>query len=143
MDIVRGAIRYLTGVEPTRVRRGRMPGAVSVFFRAAKEKAAAEFYLGTLLRNRRLDISAGSHLNVDNLAHLDVVVIPAPGEDDRKDEPFLRRFAERGGTVIYVADTEEKRQADAVRVPGAVVVGSYGEVVKAIFNTEKDKSKDN
>lgn len=27
----------------------------------------------------------------------------------------------------------------AVRVPGAAVVGSYGEVVKAIFNTEEDK----
>jgi hypothetical protein len=88
MDIVRGAVRYLTGVEPTPVRRGRTRGAVSVFFRAAKEKAAAEFYLGTLLRDSRLDIRAGSHLNVDDLAHLDAVVIPAPGEDDRKDAPF-------------------------------------------------------
>ena len=139
MDIVRGAVRYLTGVEPTPVRRGRTRGAVSVFFRAAKEKAAAEFYLGTLLRDSRLDIRAGSHLNVDDLAHLDAVVIPAPGEDDRKDAPFLRRFAERGGTVVYVVDTEEKRQTDAVRVPGAAVVGSYGEVVKAIFNAEEDK----
>jgi len=43
------------------------------------------------------------------------------------------------GTVVYVVDTEEKRQTDAVRVPGAAVVGSYGEVVKAIFNTEEDK----
>ena len=139
MDIVRGALRYLTGVMPTTVRRGRTRGAVSLFFRAAKEKAAAEFFLGTLLRDRRLDIRAGSHLNVDDLAHLDAVVIPAPGEDDRKDEPFLRRFVKRGGTVVYVADTDEKRKADTVRVPGAAVVGSYGEVVKEIFNTEKDK----
>ena len=139
MDIVRGAIRYLTGVMPTTVRRGRTRGAVSLFFRAAKEKAAAEFFLGTLLRDRRLDIRTGSHLNVDDLAHLDAVVIPAPGEDDRKDEPFLRRVVKRGGTVVYVADTEEKRKADTVRVPGAAVVGSYGEVVKEIFNTEKDK----
>ena len=40
---------------------------------------------------------------------------------------------------LRTADTEEKRQTDAVRVPGAAVVGSYGEVVKAIFNTEEDK----
>jgi len=45
----------------------------------------------------------------------------------------------RNQGVVYVVDTEEKRQTDAVRVPGAEVVGSYGEVVKAIFNTEEDK----
>ena len=49
------------------------------------------------------------------------------------------RLEASGGTVVYVVDTEEKRQTDAVRVPGAAVVGSYGEVVKAIFNTEEDK----
>ena len=115
----------------------KLPAMAGALLLAAN--AAAEFYLGTLLRDSRLDIRAGSHLNVDDLAHLDAVVIPAPGEDDRKDAPFLRRFAERGGTVVYVVDTEEKRQTDAVRVPGAAVVGSYGEVVKAIFNTEEDK----
>ncbi|MBO7683258.1 MAG: hypothetical protein J6T51_00855, partial [Kiritimatiellae bacterium] len=139
MDIVRGAVRYLTGVSPTPVKRGRARGAVTVFFRSAKEKAAAEFYLGTLMRDRRLDVRAGSHLKVDDLAHLDAVVIPSPGEDDAGDAPFLRKFAERGGTVVYVADTEAKRTAGAVRVPGAAVVGSYGDVVKAIFNTEADK----
>lgn len=75
----------------------KLPAMAGAMLLAAN--AAAEFYLGTLLRDSRLDIRAGSHLNVDDLAHLDAVVIPAPGEDDRKDSPFLRRFAERGGTV--------------------------------------------
>ena len=138
MDIVRGAISYLTGVKPTPVRLGHMRGAISVFFRAANEKAAAEFYLGTLVKDRRFDVRSALRLNVDDLAHLDAVVIPAPGERDKKDAPFLRRFAERGGTVVYVVDTEAKRTADAVRIPGAVVVGSYGEVVKAIVSAETE-----
>ena len=49
--------------------------------RAAKEKSAAEFYLGTLLRDRRFDATAGSGLEADQLRHLDAVVIPAPHPD--------------------------------------------------------------
>ena len=54
-------------------------------------------------------------------------------------QPAQVRLEAPRGAVVYVVDTEEKRQTDAVRVPGAAVVGSYGEVVKAIFNTEEDK----
>ena len=131
-DIVRGGIKFLTGVAPSPVNHDRVRGAVSVFFRAAKRKSAAEFYLGTLLRDRRFDASAGSSLDADILPHLDAVVIPAPlqGEDDAVS--FLGAFIAKGGRVVIVADTENGGQ-QAASIPGAVVVDAYGKVLDALL----------
>ena len=129
-DIVRGGIRYLTGVAPSEVDTTRTRGSLSVLFRAVKEKSAAEFYFGTLLRDRRFDVRFGSSIDANDLPHLDAVVIPAPEAGD--DSPILRQFAANGGRIVVVADTDAKR-ARAEKIAGAVVVDSYAKVVDALL----------
>ena len=129
-DIVRGGIRYLTGVAPGNVDTTRVRGSLSVFFRAVKEKSAAEFYFGTLLRDRRFDVRFGSSIDANDLPHLDAVVIPAPEAGD--DSPILRQFVANGGRIVVVADTDAKR-ARAKKIAGAVVVDSYAKVVDALL----------
>ncbi len=129
-DIVRGGIRYLTGVAPGKVDTTRVRGSLSVLFRAVKEKSAAEFYFGTLLRDRRFDVRFGSSIDANDLPHLDAVVIPVPEAGD--DSPNLRQFAANGGRIVVVADTDAKR-ARAGKIAGAVVVDSYAKVVDALL----------
>ena len=129
-DIVRGGIRYLTGVAPGKVDTTRVRGSLSVLFRAVKEKSAAEFYFGTLLRDRRFDVRFGSSIDANDLPHLDAVVIPAPEKKD--DSPRLREFVANGGRIVVVADSDAKR-ALAGRIAGATVVDSYAKVVDALL----------
>ena len=130
-DVVRGGIGFLTGVKPSAVNRDRVRGAVSVFFRTAREKPAAEFYLNTMIRDRRLDATAGSQLDADLLPHLDAVVIPRLEKND-DDLARLRDFAAKGGRVVVVADTEQERGLSGA-IPGAVEVCGYGEVTEAVL----------
>ena len=129
-DIVRGGIRYLTGVAPGKVDTTRVRGSLSVLFRAVKEKSAAEFYFGTFLRDRRFDVRFGSSIDANDLPHLDAVVIPAPEAGDNS--PILRQFVANGGRIVVVADTDAKR-ARAEKIAGAVVVDSYAKVVDALL----------
>ena len=129
-DIVRGGIRSLTGVAPSAVDTTRTRGALSVFFRAAKEKPVAEFYFGTLLRDRRFDVRSASSIDSNDLPHLDAIVIPVPEKED--DSPRLRQFVANGGRLVVVADTDAKR-ARAEKIAGATVVDSYAKVVDALL----------
>ena len=129
-DIVRGGIRSLTGVAPSEVDTTRTRGMLSVFFRSATEKPAAEFYFRTLLRDRRFDVRAASSIDSNDLPHLDAIVIPAPKKDD--DSPRLRQFVANGGRIVVVADTDAKR-ALAEKIDGATVVDSYAKVVDALL----------
>ena len=129
-DIVRGGIRSLTGVAPSVVDTTRTRGALSVFFRAAKEKPAAEFYCGTLLRDRRFDVRSASSIDSNDLPHLDAIVIPVPEKED--DSPRLRQFVANGGRLVVVADTDAKR-ARAEKITGATVVDSYAKVIDALL----------
>jgi glutamine amidotransferase-like uncharacterized protein len=133
-DIVRGGIRYLTGVAPSMVDTTRTRGSLSVLFRAVKEKSAAEFYFGTLLRDRRFDVRFGSSIDANDLPHLDAVVIPAPEKKD--DSPRLREFVANGGRIVVVADTDAKR-ALAEKIAGATVVDSYAKVVDALLTNAR------
>ena len=136
-DIVRGGIRSLTGVAPSEVDTTRTRGALSVFFRAAKEKPAAEFYFGTLLRDRRFDVRSASSIDSNDIPHLDAIVIPSPRKDD--DSPRLREFVANGGRLVVVADTDEKR-ALAKKITGATVVDSYAKVVNALLANSQSSS---
>ena len=129
-DIVRGGIRSLTGVAPSEVDTTRTRGMLSVFFRSAQEKTAAEFYFRTLLRDRRFDVRAASSIDSNDLPHLDAIVIPAPKKGD--DSPSLRQFVANGGRIVVVADTDAKR-ALAEKIDGATVVDSYAKVVDALL----------
>ena len=108
----------------------RTRGSLSVLFRAVKEKSAAEFYFGTLLRDRRFDVRFGSSIDANDLPHLDAVVIPAPEKKD--DSPRLREFVANGGRIVVVADTDAKR-ALAEKIAGATIVDSYVKVVDALL----------
>ena len=127
---MRGGIRSLTGVAPSAVDTTRTRGALSVFFRAAKEKPVAEFYFGTLLRDRRFDVRSASSIDSNDLPHLDAIVIPVPEKED--DSPRLRQFVANGGRLVVVADTDAKR-ARAEKIAGATVVDSYAKVVDALL----------
>ena len=132
LDIVRNGIKFLTGTAPGVVNHDRVPGAVSVYFRVAREKKAAQFYLHTLLRDRRFDLRGGSHLYADDLPHLDAVVLPAPLEAEDEAIAHLGGFIAKGGRVVVVADTEAKRKF-AETIKGAVLVETYGEIPGAIL----------
>jgi hypothetical protein len=127
---VRGGIRSLTGVAPSAVDTTRTRDMLSVFFRAAKEKPSAEFYFGTLLRDRRFDVRSASSIDPNDLPHLDAIVIPAPEKKD--DSPRLREFVANGGRLVVVADTDAKR-AHAEKIAGAIVVDSYAKVIDALL----------
>ena len=136
-DIVRGGIRFLTGVAPSEVDTTRTRDALSVFFRVAKDKKSAEFYFGTLLRDRRFDVRAASSIDANDIPHLDAIVIPAPEKDDNS--PRLRQFVANGGRIVVVADTDAKR-ALAEKITGAVVVDSYAKVVNALLANSHSSS---
>ena len=101
-----------------------------MFFRVAKDKKSAEFYFGTLLRDRRFDVRSASSIDANDIPHLDAIVIPSPGKDD--DSPRLRQFVANGGRLVVVADTDAKR-ARAAKIAGATVVDSYAKVVDALL----------
>ena len=130
-DIVRGGIKFLAGVAPSAVNRDRVRGSVAVLFRSAHEKAAMEFYLGTLLRDRRLDVTARG-VEADALPHFDAVVISSLLEKNDEDIATLKAFITRGGRVVIVADTETKRKVSGA-IPGAIVVDAYGKTIDEVL----------
>ncbi|MBP5510117.1 MAG: hypothetical protein J6Z49_04300 [Kiritimatiellae bacterium] len=132
LDIVRNGIKFLTGTAPSAVNHDRVCGAVSVYFRVAREKKAAQFYLGTLLRDRRFDVRGGSHLYTDALPHLDAVVLPAPLEEEDEAVAHLGDFIAKGGRVVVVVDTGAK-QRFAETIKGAVLVDTYDKIPEAIL----------
>lgn len=132
LDIVRNGVKFLTGTAPGAVNHDRVCGAVSVYFRVAREKKAAEFYLNTLLRDRRFDVRGGSHLYADALPHLDAVVLPAPLDEEDEAVAHLGDFIAKGGRVVVVVDTPAKRRF-AETIKGAVPVDAYDKIPDAIL----------
>ena len=126
-DIVRSGIKYLTGVAPSPAYLNRTRGAVSVRFRTS-DKASAEFLFGTLLHDSRFYVWSGK--NGGALAHLDAVVITDKTDADEARQ--MNAFIARGGRVVAVCDTPEKRKAAGL-LKGAVVVESYDGVIDAIL----------
>ena len=126
-DMVRSAMKYLTGVYPSEVNHGRVRGAVAVRY-ASSDKASAEFRLGTLNRDPRIHVLSGSAL--PSLSHVDVVVFTDKVSNAHK--RTARRFIARGGRVVIVADTPEELAA-AKTVKEAVVLESYDGVIDAIL----------
>ncbi len=126
-DIVRSGIKYLTGVAPSPAYLDRTRGALSVRYRSS-DKASAEFLFGTLLRDRRFHVWPGK--GGGTLSHLDAVVLTDKTDADEVKQ--MNAFIARGGTVVAVCDTPEKRKA-AEKLKGAKVVGSYVEVIPALL----------
>ncbi len=126
-DIVRSGIKYLTGVAPSPVYLNRTRGALALRYRSS-DKASAEFLFGTLLRDSRFYVWPGK--NAGMLAHLDAVVLTDKTDADEAKE--MNAFIARGGRVVAVCDTPEKRKA-AELLKGAVVVGSYDGVIAALL----------
>ena len=126
-DLVRSAIRYLTGVAPTPVHLERTRGAITVRYRST-DKTSADFLFKTLNRDSRFYVWAGKDL--DNLTHVDAVVLT--GEIGKTDVKKLKPFMRRGGRVVVVADTPERRKA-AENLNGAVAIDSYSILVDAIL----------
>ena len=60
------------------------------------------------------------------------MVIPALQGKNDEALPLLKKFSAKGGRVVIVADTEKERELSGAS-PGAVEVGSYGEVPDAIL----------
>ena len=126
-DIVRSGIKYLTGVAPSPAYLNRTRGAVSVRYRSS-DKASAEFLFGTLLRDRRFHVWPGKDGGA--LAHLDAVVLT--DKTNAEEAKKMNAFIARGGRVVAVCDTPEKRKA-AELLKGATVVESYDKLIPALL----------
>lgn len=126
-DVVRSGIKYLTGVAPSPAYLNRTRGAVSLRYRTS-DKASAEFLFGTLLRDRRFHVWPGK--DGGEFPHLDAVVLT--DKTNAKEAKTMNAFIARGGRVVAVCDTPEKRKA-AELLKGAVVVGSYADVITALL----------
>ena len=127
-DIVRGGMKFLTGVEPSAAPSlDRVRGAVSVRYRSS-DKASAQYLLDTLSRDRRIDVWPGKEWG--DMAHVDVYV--TTDEVKKSSVAALERYIARGGRVVIVADTPAERKA-AKQVDGAVVLDSYDGVVDAVL----------
>ena len=125
--LVRKGVKFLTGVEPTKTHLDRNRGALAVRY-VSSDKASAEFLAGTLLRDSRVHVLSGE---MNSLEHVDAVVW-TEGKMKPSEARALSRFVKRGGRVVIVADTENKRAA-GWKVKGAVKVDSYGKVLEAIL----------
>ena len=126
-DIVRSGIKYLTGVAPSPAYLNRTRGAVSVRYRSS-DKASAEFLFGTLLRDSRFYVWPGKDGGA--LAHLDAVVLT--DKTNAEEAKKMNAFIARGGRVVAVCDTPEKRKA-AELLKGATVVESYDKLIPALL----------
>ena len=131
-DIVRSGIKYLTGVAPSPAYLNRTRGAIALRYRSS-DKASAEFLFGTLLRDSRFYVWPGKDGGA--LAHLDAVVLT--DKTNAEEAKKMNAFIARGGRVVAVCDTPEKRKA-AKLLKGAAVVESYDKIIAAIME-EKTK----
>ena len=123
---MRGGIKFLTGVAPSQVNRDRVRGAVSVRF-SVSDKASAQYYLDTLMRDRRIDVHPGN--DIHDTTHLDVIILTDVNSDSAVN---LKGFMVRGGRVIVMADTKAKRSA-AGKIAGVRIVGEYGDLIDEIL----------
>lgn len=132
-DMVRDIFKYLTGVRPSEAYIDRVRGSKSVLvkmgFRAGMNEAV-KFVLKTLLHDRRFDCTVVNTMDNNALAHTDVVVMCL--FDKTSWTPELKRFAENGGKVVFVAETPGKRKI-AAKFEGATVVDSYSKVVAELL----------
>ena len=126
-DIVRSGIKYLTGVAPSPAYLNRTRGALSLRYRSS-DKASAEFLFGTLLHDRRFHVYPGKDGGA--FEHLDAVVLTDKTNADEAKE--MNAFIARGGRVVAVCDTPDKRKA-AELLKGAVVVESYDKLIQALL----------
>ena len=129
---MRSGIKYLTGVAPSPAYLNRTRGAIALRYRSS-DKASAEFLFGTLLRDSRFYVWPGKDGGA--LAHLDAVVLT--DKTNAEEAKKMNAFIARGGRVVAVCDTPEKRKA-AKLLKGAAVVESYDKIIAAIME-EKTK----
>lgn len=125
-DLVRSGIKFLTGVAPTPVYLDRVRGAVTLRYRVS-DKKSAQFQLDTLIWDRRIDLCPGK--DWIDLAHTDAIV--QTGEVTDADAQMLNRFVEKGGRVVVLCDTPEKRQASA-KLKDAITVEKYADIIDAV-----------
>ena len=127
-DIVRGGMKYLTGVAPTAAPSlDRVRGAVSVRYHSS-DKASAQYLFDTLSLDPRIDVWPGKTWG--DMAHVDVYIVT--DEVKKSSVATLEDYISRGGRVVIVADTPAERKA-AKTVKGAVVLESYDGVIDAVL----------
>ena len=131
-DMARDAVKYLTGVTPTGRLRDRVRGAKSVVvawnFKGGMY-GAVKFALESLLADPEFDVRfGGAKIESNSLLHADIVIVCT--FDESTWTPALRRFAESGGTVVAVAESESARAAAEKQGCATVVAGSFAEALK-------------
>ncbi len=125
-DLVKGGIKYLTGVSPSIHALDRVRGAVSVRY-AMSDAQSARFYFNKLIRDRRIDVLRAK--DYSNYANTEVLVLTDP---ESHSFATLREFMFSGGKVVILADTPaEEKYCNAIK--GAVVVDSYDKIIPEIL----------
>ena len=128
MEIVRGGMKFLTGVEPTPVYVDRSRGAVSVRY-FASDSASLRFLLAKMLCDRRFYVWPATQ-GLSESRHIEAMVVTGVVSDGNA--KTYNRHVERGGKVVALCDTPEKAKA-AAKLRGAVVVDSYDSLLDAIL----------
>lgn len=125
MDMVRGAIKFLTGTMPPPAGFPRMRGARSVIFRTAHNKESAYFFTRTLLPDPDFDVISAGSIDENDLLCADAVVL---AKIDKKDwTRAMKDFVAAGGLVVAVAQNEEDFKS-ASKFKGATIVRTFDEV---------------
>lgn len=134
-DLVLNSFKYVTGIAPTRVCRDRMRGALSVGCVTVPEKTFGDFYLRTLLPDRRFDVV--DDVNDNTIRHLDAVVVPCPGKDSFSSA--IIDFANAGGLVVAVVQTDAQREL-VQKVTNITVVDSYSDAIQKLAELHRKTS---
>ena len=134
-DIVTNSFKFITGVAPSRLRRDRVRGALSVGCVTIPDKTFGDFYIRTLLPDRRFDLIAD--VNANSIRHLDAVVVPCPGKDSFS--AAITDFANAGGLVVAVVQTDAQREL-VQKVANITVVDSYGDAIQKLAELHRKTS---
>ena len=148
-DLVRAGFKFLTGVAPSPVNRGRRRGTKAAMVKFSLDETSRDqmsFYLDRLLVDDRLDVILCRQMNNNALPHAEVFAILQPTNEiwswDGKSESLKKGgkiewsravadFVRGGGKVVLLADTDDERKA-AAGLEGVKVVGSLDEVHQAL-----------
>lgn len=155
-DLVRAGFKFLTGVAPSPVNRGRRRGTKAAIVKFSLDETSRDqmsFYLDKLLVDDRLDVILCRQMNNNILPHAEVFAILQPSKEiwswDGKSESLKKgskvewsravaEFVRGGGKVVLLADTDDERKA-AAGLDGVKVVGSLDEVHEAIVAVQSGK----
>ena len=112
-DIIRGALKYLTGREFKAEYPQRTRGNLAVGFHCAHIRKDGAALVDRLFREPTLDVRAvsGETIEYGVLEHCDALVISHPNKESFT--RYIREFAERGGRIVAFGSEKDLKTIPA------------------------------